>query len=186
MSEIKPWKTLETTTVYENARFKINNEICQLPDGVILQNYFVEESRDWVIIFCVNKAGEVVLVKQYRQGSKEITLELTGGFIERHDINPTEAARRELMEETGYASDIMEEIATWTINPAATANKAHIFFAPDAEKVASPKYLMGEVTEAHTVLPADLLIMINKGEIASIPQVAAIYKGLARLGAINA
>ena len=89
MSEIKPWKTLQSDEVYANDRFKIRKDICQLPDGMIIQDYFIKEGKDSVLVFCVTKSGDVVLVKQYRQGSQEITLELPGGFIERHDINPT-------------------------------------------------------------------------------------------------
>jgi ADP-ribose pyrophosphatase len=125
-------------------------------------------------------------VKQFRQGNKEITWELPGGMIERHDINPTEGARRELLEESGYSSDIMEEIATWAVNPADTANKMHLFFSPDAEKVASPQYVPGEVTEAHSFAPVELLNMIAKKEISSLPQVAAIYEGLKKLGVLKA
>ena len=182
MSDIKPWKTLQTDVVYENESFKINKEVCQLPDGMILQNYFVREGKDVVLIFCVNKSGEVVLVKQFRQGIKEITLELPGGYVERHDINPTEAARRELLEETGYSSEVMEEIANWAISPAGTSNRVRVFFAPDAEKVSAPQFVVGEVTETHVVRPDVLLQMISSGEINSLPQVAGIYRGLSRLG----
>ena len=185
MSDIKPWKTLQSDIVYENDLFKIKKDICQMPDGVIQQNYFVREGKDGVVVFCVAKSGEIVLVRQYRQGSQEITLELPGGFAERHDINPTEGARRELLEETGYSSEIMDTLAVWSLNAADTTMKMHLFFSSEAEKVAAPQYVAGEVTEVVLASPAEVLNMLEKGEISSVPHVAGVYRGLIKLGVIK-
>ncbi len=139
MSEIKPWKTLQSDVVYENPRWKIRKDICQLPEGTIVQDYFVREEADIAVVFCVTKTGEVVLVKQFRQAANAVTTELPGGLRERHDMSVAEAARRELLEETGYSSDLFEEIAVWEVSPSSSTAKMYLYFSGGAEKIAAPK-----------------------------------------------
>lgn len=185
MSDIKPWKTLESTVAFENDRVKIRKDVCQLPDGVIVQDYYVREDKDSSVVFCVTKGQEIVLVRQYRQGSQEITLELPGGYVERHDINPTEAARRELLEETGYAADRCDLIGEWSLNASQSTGTFRLFFATDAERIAATKYVVAEVTETVLMTPADVLAALAKGEIRSLPHIAALYRGLVEMKVLS-
>ncbi len=185
MSDIKPWKTLQSDIVYENDRWKIRKDICQLPEGPILQNYFVREEADIAVVFCVTKNHEIVLVRQYRQAAGLVTWELPGGLRERHDINIAEAARRELLEETGYSSDELREIASWHSSPATSTAKVYLFFSPAAERIAAPKYIVGETTEVATKSADDVMTMLSRGEIVSVLHTAALYRGVEELKKVS-
>ena len=181
MSDIKPWKTLQSDIVFEQSSMKIRKDICQLPEGIILQDYLVRVEEDVAIIFCVTKTGGIVFVRQFRQGTGEITLELPAGHRERHDINMAETARRELMEETGYSSDQLDELHVWSLRPSSSSAKVHLFFSSEAEKVAAPKYIVGETTEVTLKNPADVQMMLDKNEITSVLSIATLYRGLQHL-----
>ena len=174
MSDIKHWKTLQSETVIDNPYMKVRKEVCQLPDGMIIQDYYVQDSPDAVVILCVTKEGQAVLVKQYRHALGEITLELPAGLVSRHDINPVEAARRELTEETGFAADKLHKMGEIFANPTRTKAKIHLFYAPGSEKIAMPLNTGAEHTETELVPVEDLPKLIEDGAINSLTQIMAI------------
>ena len=138
MSEIKPWKKLSTEIVINNDRLKIRKDVCLLPDGTILPDFYVREDKDVAIVFCLTKNKEVILVRQYRHGAGgegEITLELPAGLKDSHDHSIEDTARRELLEETGYACDIMQKKAEWLLTATSTAH-VFVFTGLDADNPA--------------------------------------------------
>lgn len=174
MSEIKPWKTLQSETVIDNPYMKLRKEVCQLPDGMIIQDYYVQDSPDAVVVLCVTKEGQAVLVRQYRHALGEITLELPAGLVSRHDINPVEAARRELTEETGFAAGTLHKLGEIYANPTRTKAKLHLFYAPEAEKISMPLNTGAEQTETELVSLNELSKLIEDGVINSLTQIMAI------------
>lgn len=130
------WKVLETKELFTSGLFKLTSERCELPDGRIMPRYFVMHFTDWVNILPVTKEGQVVLVEQYRQASQSMHLELPGGAIDSRDASgPAEAARREMLEETGYDAKEVISVASHYPNPALQRNQMHTFVAFDCEKV---------------------------------------------------
>ena len=77
------------------------------------------------------------MIKQYRHGSKQITLEIPGGLVDPGDT-PESAASRELLEETGYQAEEWKKIGVVNPNPAIFSNRCHTFLARNLMKVGSP------------------------------------------------
>ena len=65
-------------------------------------DFFVIETNDWVNVLAVTCDQEIILVRQFRYGTEEYSLEPPGGVIEKGE-DPILAGQRELLEETGYA-----------------------------------------------------------------------------------
>lgn len=100
---VKRWQTLEAKEGSDLKIFRVNwfkrqnQEIGKTGDFVVL------DSPLWVNIIPITKNNEVVLVRQYRHGIDEITLEVPGGLVDKNE-EPHDAAERECFEETGYKS----------------------------------------------------------------------------------
>src|SRR5678816_446041 len=109
---INSWKILESKYLHPDIRV----DRCELFNGHTLDAHLLEYA-DEIMIFALTKDQEVVLIKQYRHGVQEAILELPGGSVDDGET-PLEAAKRELMEETGYAGEAFIETACGSPNPA--------------------------------------------------------------------
>lgn len=87
---------------------------------------------DWVNVVAFNRAGELLLVEQFRHGIDQPTLEIPGGGCDAGEA-PAQAARRELREETGFVSERWAPLGSCTPNPATQNNRCHSFLALDCE-----------------------------------------------------
>lgn len=72
--------------------------------------------------------GSIIFVRQYRATANSEIVELPGGAVDEGET-PSEAAIRELKEETGYIAESVEHILTFYSNPGISTNRIHIFKA---------------------------------------------------------
>ena len=110
-------------------------DVVELPDGRINPEYYVLEYPDWVNVIAITRDGQVVLERQYRHGLGNTCYELPCGVVEAGET-PLEAAKRELLEETGYAGGEWRPLMTLSPNPSTSNNLTHSFVAEGVEKVA--------------------------------------------------
>jgi ADP-ribose pyrophosphatase len=171
---IKPWKILESHYIHKNVRI----DKCELPNGMTIDG-FVLEYGDWATVIALTKQHEVVLVRQYRHGAQKVILELPGGAMEACDENPLQAARRELMEETGYASDNFVQIGCVSPNPANQTNLIYSFLALDAEKVSDQA--LDDTEDMEVVLKPlqEVISMAKNSELFQSMQVSTVFFALA-------
>lgn len=126
----------------------LENEIFSVEEEKLNSTSFYRLiSPDWVNVIALTKGMKVVLVCQYRFGTKTKTLEIPGGQIDKVDKNPKEAAKRELLEETGYGKGKWTYLGYVHPNPAILNNKCHSFLARNVEKIANIKNDLNEKTE---------------------------------------
>ncbi|MBH8577102.1 NUDIX hydrolase [Nostocaceae cyanobacterium CENA369] len=130
------WNVLNSKYVVKDRWISVRADTCQMPDGKIVEPYYVLEYPTWVNVVALTKNQEVVLVKQYRHGLQKTFLELPCGSVETEDISPILAAKRELLEETGYTSDNFLETGVLSANPANHNNLTYCFLATNVEKIA--------------------------------------------------
>lgn len=114
---IKPWKVVNSRYLAEKPWFTVREERVQLPNGNEIPNYYVFEYPDWVNVIAVTVDGKYVFERQYRHAVGLVSYELCAGVCEPDDASPLEAARRELLEETGYGNGEWEELMILSPNP---------------------------------------------------------------------
>ncbi|MDE6324248.1 MAG: NUDIX hydrolase [Paramuribaculum sp.] len=99
-----------------------------MPDGTVNPEFYVLEYPSWVNIIAITEDERYVMVRQYRHGLGIISTELCAGVVEDGE-EPIEAARRELLEETGYTGGTWELQCVISGNPSTTNNLTYCFLA---------------------------------------------------------
>lgn len=179
---LKLWKTLESTIVFNNPWYVLRQDKVELPDGKIVDDYFVSVRQDVALIFPLTDKGEVVMVRQYKHGLGEIVTELPGGFFDKETETAESAARRELLEETGYVSGDLTKLITLADNPTKDTNRLHVFLAQNCVNVQEQNLDATEDIEVIAVQAEQVQDMIHSGAIKVSGSVAAILLGLEKIG----
>ena len=91
----KPWRVISSHRDKSYRVFSLRTDRACSPRTGKDHDFFILESSSWVNIIPITPEKEVVLVRQYRHGIRDLTLEIPGGLVEGHDT-PKEAALREL------------------------------------------------------------------------------------------
>jgi len=159
------WKVLNRTKVLKTPIFDIFLEHSICPRNGKGGNFYVFDIRNWVNIVAVTKEQKIVMIRQFRQGSKTYEYEIPGGLIDDTDSSPLEAGIRELREETGYAGTNGKIIGKVLPNPALQGNVCYTALVENAEKVSSTAMEDAEDIETFLVTIPELEKMIRKGEI---------------------
>jgi 8-oxo-dGTP pyrophosphatase MutT (NUDIX family) len=115
------------------------------------------------------------MIHQYRHGTAEVTLEIPGGMVDDHEVDPAAAVRRVLLEETGYAAEEIIHIGTVHPNPAFLDNQCHTYLARNV-RWQQPLELDGSEDIAVELVPlVDVPELIRNGRITHALVVAAFY-----------
>lgn len=131
---VKEWELLESKVDNDYQVFRIRSELSMSPRTNKIGQFYTIDTRDWVNVIPVTYDGKIVMIEQYRHGSKEVTLEIPGGLVD--DEEPREAAKRELLEETGYVGDRVELLGSVNPNPAIFNNLCHTYLIENVKEVA--------------------------------------------------
>ncbi|MEH1853395.1 MAG: NUDIX hydrolase [Nostoc sp.] len=175
------WVVLKSRHIVKDRWISARSDTCQMPNGTIVDPYYFLEYPTWVNVVALTKNQEVVLVEQYRHGLKKTILELPSGAVEAEDVFPLEAAKRELLEETGYTSNNFIETGILSPNPANHSNLTHCFLATDVEHVSDLKL---DVTEQINVvlLPLENLIeLIDNGRFLQTLHISSLFFSLKKI-----
>jgi ADP-ribose pyrophosphatase len=128
------WKKLSSEYISKHIYFTARKDVCEMPDGTIVDPYFTVELPGSVCAMAVTDENEVILVKQYRHPIEETILELPGGFIDTNE-NAEMAIARELQEETGYRFSGFQYLGIVAANPGVLNNFTALYLATGGKKV---------------------------------------------------
>jgi 8-oxo-dGTP pyrophosphatase MutT (NUDIX family) len=173
--KLKPWKCLDRSLVFSAQPWvEVYKERVLLPQGEELDDFYRVLFAPSVVIVPVTSAGELVLVKAYRHGLGAMTLSAPAGMIE-PDESPLDAAKRELLEETGYSGSVWTELAHFCSDINREGSHVHIFLALEVVKTAQPLETPSEQLEVQLITTSDFLNHVFLGEIGSITTIAAVH-----------
>jgi 8-oxo-dGTP pyrophosphatase MutT (NUDIX family) len=174
----EPWRARGRRRILETVIFSLDVHTLEHPRTGRAHDFYILDTPDWCNIVPLTRAGDVVMVRQRRHGVGEETLELPGGIIDPTDPSPLDAARRELLEETGYRAGAIESTGVIAPNPAMQTNRCWSFLARDVDQVGAPRLDHGEDIDVVLVPYREIPGRIADGEIAHALVVVAFAYAL--------
>lgn len=167
------WEEVSTEHIVQDEWIDFRRSAYRFPDGTVFEPFYSLSRRDYVVIVAADCDGNYLCVRQFRQGIKEVTTEFPAGGVERSDgreygkggdgalaEDRLAAAKRELLEETGYSSDHWRHLLSIPSNATIADNYAHIFLARDCRRVG--RQMLDETeflnVEVHTAQEIEELI----------------------------
>lgn len=125
---MRRWRRIGSERLHDCRVFGLDLVRFERPDGAAAEGFYCIEAPDWINVIPLTAANEVLLVRQFRFGLDDLTLEIPGGMCDAGEA-PRDAARRELLEETGHAAAEWIELGWVHPNPALQSNRCHSFLA---------------------------------------------------------
>ena len=159
---IESWRKLGEEFVYSGHR-KILRKNFRLPDG--REDHFdIVAGGHSSYIFALDEENRVILSRQFRPGPEKVYDDMPAGFIDK-DESPDSAARRELLEETGYSGDF-EYLGNF-VHSAYVDTKLHLFIARNCKKIQEPKYDRNEFIEVVKKSLEDFVVQVRAGDLTN-------------------
>jgi 8-oxo-dGTP pyrophosphatase MutT (NUDIX family) len=181
---MKKWKKLDSKFALNTRWFTVRQDKVQLPYGKLLDDYYVWLQGDIALIVPITEKHELVLVRQYKYAVDDVVIEYPAGFVGEHE-QPEQAARREMLEETGYSGDHLSALAIFTESPTKVIGRTHVFLALNARRTAMQQLDTSEDIEVLVKPWNEVLKMVMEGKIWATPSVAATFLALKKLGYIK-
>lgn len=175
-----PWRVTASHYLITDTFLRLRKDSIELPDGTVIPDYYVRESRGFVIVFAITPDDRVVLVHQYKHGIGAELLELPAGMIDEGE-SPLQTARRELAEETGYEAASFEAAGAFVTDPTNADTMAHLYLARSAVRSQDQRLDPAEDIEVRLASFKELHEMVRDGRIHSMSHVGAILLLLDRL-----
>ncbi len=175
------WERLESKYLVDNEFIKIRQDKVKLPDGALIDDFFVIEKKNVSLIVAIDEEKRIILKDEYRYPIDKHLIELPGGTFDVGETEPLKVAKRELLEETGYSADEWELLFTNYDYPTKEANHVSIYLAKNIKQISGQQLDMGEDIKYNFVhlkeavsMCMDNTICVN-GTVAAILKTARIY-----------
>jgi len=160
---IKHWELQSSQVDRDYKVFRVRVDYALSPRTGRTGEFHTIECDNWVNVIPLTGDGRVVMIRQYRHGSREVSLEIPGGLVEEPD--PKGAAVRELMEETGYSGSEALLLGAVNPNPAVFNNLCYTYLVKDARKIGEPCLDANEDIEVVLVPLTEIPALIANGAI---------------------
>ncbi|MFK7924961.1 MAG: NUDIX hydrolase [Bacteroidia bacterium] len=129
------WKLLSSQYLHQDKWLNVKAGTYQKgEDGPIITPFYTFEYPAWVNIFAITEDRQVIVNQQYRPGLDQVCLELPAGWVEA-DETPEACAKRELLEETGYQANKLQQTGAISANPSTHNNLNYCFLAENVKLV---------------------------------------------------
>ena len=170
------WEVIESAWAFRSGFLGIRRDRCRLPDGRLSPDFYFMELRDVCLTVALTPDRRVLLAREYKHGAGDVIATLPAGFVEPGEA-PEVAARRELLEETGYAARSFEPLASLLLFAGLSGSRAHFFLARDAAAVSAPHPDEYEEIEVMAVPLAEALPVVKDA-----PSALGLALAVSRLG----
>ena len=178
------WTEEKRREAYRSKVLTVQDTECRSPEG-ILRPFTVIDCPDWVIVVPVfeSAAGrQFLMVRQWRHGSRELSVEFPGGVLEDGE-DPETGAGRELKEETAYQAGRLIKLGAMSPNPAIMSNHVHFYLAENCSPLPSQNLDDDEFVDAEFISEKEVLSGMGKPPYIHALTAAALSLYLTRTSA---
>lgn len=168
------WEVVGREPLQDCRVFRVERALVRSPRGADTHPFYTIEAEGWVNVVATTAAGELVMVRQWRHGARQVTLEIPGGAIDPGE-SPEAAALRELLEETGFAAGRVRPLGAVNPNPALFGNRVYTYLAENCEHVSEVRNGPREETWVELVPERELPARLRAGQIDHALVIAALH-----------
>jgi len=180
-----PWKTLDRRTILDCGKFlKVEMHTVELPDGRVIDDWTWVISLDFVNVVAETVDGEYLCFRQTKYAIQGTSLAVVGGYIEPGEA-PLSAAKRELLEETGYEASVWTELGAYPIEANRGVQTGHFFLARGARRVTAPIADDLEEQEILHLTRAEMARGLAAGEFKALAWAASVALSLQALARLS-
>lgn len=176
--ENRPWRVLSSEYIARRPWFTVRRESVELPTGAVVPEWYVFEFPDWVNVIARTVDGDFVMISQYRHALGQTRYELVAGTCEEGET-AEQSARRELLEETGYAGGVWRRYMVTSPNPTNHTNRVYTFLAEGVERVAEQHTEAGEDIKVHLMSIGEVRELLDGDEIMQCLHAAPLWRYMA-------
>lgn len=162
---MKKWELIESNTLVKNEYLELKKDSVLVPNGIVIEDFYYIKTNEASIIVATDENNNVVLKKEYRHPVGEILVELPAGTFEKGESDALAVAKRELLEETGYASDEWFELGKKIESPSKTNTQISFFWAKNVRHVDNQHLDKTEDIEVMLVSLSEAIEMCMTNEI---------------------
>lgn len=174
-SDDRTWELLHSEYIVKRPWLHARRDHVKLPTGEEHDEYYVLEYPEWINVIALTPDGMMVMERQYRHGLQRTDYEICAGVVEPGEA-PIDAARRELLEETGYAGGSWREFMTIAPNPANMTNYSHTFIAEGVTQCSSQHLDRTEDIEVLLMSPDEVYNLLRDGGIIQALMAAPLWR----------
>lgn len=173
MPAYKPWKLISRKKVYDSKFLKVYEDAVELPNGNIIDDYTVVEKPSIVMVVATTSDDKVVVLQEYKYAAGKQLLTLPAGHIKASE-KPVDAAKRELLEETGFTAKSFEEVGILHDYPTKDLHLVHVVRARNITAAGNEKHEETESITWHLLQSKDIKRQITSGQWQASSAVAAL------------
>lgn len=177
---MEPWELKKSESLARFGVYEVLRETRRNPRDGREHDFCVQISRDWATVVPVTESGDIVLVRQFRPGSGEISWEFPGGVVETKE-DPAAAVERELEEESGFRASKIVELGRFKPNPALIRNTLHVYLATGCTATGTCNFDDSEDLDTFVASVDEVDAMVDEGRINHALMVAAWLSARRRL-----
>lgn len=178
---LKPWIVEKEEVAFKHPFMEVKLQQLRLPDGRIIPDWPIINIRDYINVVAVNGAGKILIIEGYKHGIGRSSWQIVGGYIDAGE-DPLTAAKRELMEETGLATDDWTPLGSFIVDANRRAAQATFFLATNCQQVAEPDNEDLEEYSLHWQGKDEVMMALKDGRIQSLGYATPLALAFLHLG----